>query len=434
MRLVWVPPGQFLMGAPVHEPDREMDEVQHQVTLTRGFWLGKFEVSNREFRAFRPAHRSWGMQGEKGEFNGDQQPVVCVDAADAKAFCRWAAQQTGRPIRLPTEAEWEYACRAGSTNAYGFGDDRRQWGDYAWIAANSGGHTQPVGLKKPNAWGLHDMHGNVAEWVHDFYTYYPGGPQTDPKGPAQSKSHAWRECSWSSQPFECRCATRDYSEPTYKSAALGLRVACDVNPAPEGQPATGSVSPADATVPGEPSRDHEGAVGRQNALPVRVRISNLTSRPQRAAPVTFGQAFCQGQFPPAVRVSAPHALASTQVFLLRLRVGLFTHAPDFDPRFATPYRLVVGEQGPDGKRVVYDDWKTLGCENAKLSKPDVPNYGNSYAYSARAALVCGVDGGFPAAREALAVLEAMLPGQREVMGREPYWAITPRGTHDAASR
>lgn len=116
-------------------------------------------------------------------------------------------------------------------------------------------------------------------------------------------------------------------------------------------------------------------------------------------------------------------------FLLRLRVGTLLHAPDFDPRLATPYRMVVGEQGPDGRPVVYDDWKVLGRENARLSKPDVPNYGNSYAYSARAALVCGVDGGFPGAREALAVLEGLLPGYRDVMAREPFWAIAP---HHAA--
>jgi len=114
-------------------------------------------------------------------------------------------------------------------------------------------------------------------------------------------------------------------------------------------------------------------------------------------------------------------------FLLRLRVGTLIHAPDFDPRLAMPYRLVVGEQGPDGKPAVYDDWKTLGRENARLSKPDVPNYGNSYAYSARAALVCGVDSGFANAREALAALEALLPGHRDVMAREPHWAIAPGG-------
>ena len=114
-------------------------------------------------------------------------------------------------------------------------------------------------------------------------------------------------------------------------------------------------------------------------------------------------------------------------FLLRLRVGALTHAPDFDPRLATPYRMVVGEQGGGGKPVVYQDWKTLSRENARLSKPEVPNYGCSYAYSARAAVICGLDGGFPKAREALRTLEELLPGHRQVMAREPFWAIAPGG-------
>jgi len=119
--------------------------------------------------------------------------------------------------------------------------------------------------------------------------------------------------------------------------------------------------------------------------------------------------------------------AGPRDFLLRLRVGALTNAPDFDPRLATPYRMVVGEQGPGGKPVVYEDWKTLSRENVRLIKPDVPNYGCSYAYSARAAVICGVDGGFPKAREALAVIESLLPGHRQVMAREPFWAIAPGG-------
>jgi hypothetical protein len=121
-------------------------------------------------------------------------------------------------------------------------------------------------------------------------------------------------------------------------------------------------------------------------------------------------------------------------FLLRLRVGLLTHAPDFDPRLAAPYRLVVGEKGPDGKPVIYEDWPTLGRENARLSKPGLDNCGGCYPYSARAALVCGVDGGFSGAREALAVLEALLPGHREIMAREPIWALAPRDTQPTAPR
>ena len=227
MRFVWCPPGKFVMGASPGDLYQGIDEKAHEVTLTRGFWLGKFEVANREFRQFRPAHRSWGVGGEKGEFNHDDQPVVCVDLADAEAFCRWLSQQTGRAFRLPTEAEWEYACRAGSTNRYCFGNDTNTLSDYGWYSANSGWVSHPIGLKKSNAWGLHDMHGNVAEWVSDWYGYYPGGPQTDPKGPPSGSQHCWRECSWSSKAFEARCSQRDRAVPAYKSAALGLRIVCE---------------------------------------------------------------------------------------------------------------------------------------------------------------------------------------------------------------
>lgn len=113
-------------------------------------------------------------------------------------------------------------------------------------------------------------------------------------------------------------------------------------------------------------------------------------------------------------------------FLLRMRVGLLTHAPDYDPLLATPYRLVVGEQTADKQVVFYEDWQQLGQENARLSKPELPNYGNSYAYSARAAVICGIDGGFPRAREALQWLDDHLPNQRQVLAENPAWAIMPR--------
>lgn len=118
--------------------------------------------------------------------------------------------------------------------------------------------------------------------------------------------------------------------------------------------------------------------------------------------------------------------AKPRDFLLRWRVGTLTHAPDFDPMLATPYRMAVGEKGPDGRNVVYEDWKKLGEENARLSKPELPNYGNSYAYSARAAVICGVDGRFPGAKEALQWLEANLSDHRRVMSQNPSWAIQPR--------
>ena len=113
-------------------------------------------------------------------------------------------------------------------------------------------------------------------------------------------------------------------------------------------------------------------------------------------------------------------------FLLRQRVGMLTNAPDFDPLLATPYRCVIGEKTPEGKIVFYEDWRKLGQENARLSKPEIPNYGCSYAYSARVAAICGVDSGFPQAAQAVEWLEDHLPNHREIMAREPYWAIAPR--------
>jgi hypothetical protein len=111
--------------------------------------------------------------------------------------------------------------------------------------------------------------------------------------------------------------------------------------------------------------------------------------------------------------------------LLRWRVGSLSNPGDFDPAMAAPYRMVVGRRGKNGQIIYYDDWKTLAAENARLYEPEMPNYGNSYAYSARAAVVCGVDGGFPRASEALGQIERLLPNHRQVMAREPFWAIRP---------
>lgn len=229
IELVYLPPGVYRRGSDPHEPDAGVDQQpKHTVTLTRGFWIGRYEVTNKQYRLFRPDHVSYGIGGERGEFNADNQPVVCVSYHDAVAFCRWASEQTGRVVRLPTEAEWEYACRAGTTTQFSFGDDYALLDEYGWYAGNSGGHSHPVGLKKPNPWGLHDIHGNVAEWVSDVFAYYPPGPLVDPTGPAGDGPRFWRECSWSSQPYEARCAQRSERGPAeHKAASLGFRVVCE---------------------------------------------------------------------------------------------------------------------------------------------------------------------------------------------------------------
>ncbi len=177
LELVWIPAGRFRMG------DEGADQVE--VTLSRGFWMGKYPVTQRQFEMVM------GKNPSHFQESGPDAPVDQVSWDEANAFCRRLTENLavlGRfselEYRLPTEAEWEYACRAGSRTRFCFGDSESQLGDYAWDAANSGGATHPVGQKKANAWGVHDLHGNVREWCQDWLHDYPQGPVTNPTGPA----------------------------------------------------------------------------------------------------------------------------------------------------------------------------------------------------------------------------------------------------------
>ena len=182
MKLAPIPPGKFLMGSPDNETGRNASEgPQHEVVLTGPFYMGVHDVTVGQFKAFvketgyqtekgggayRFADGSWQLDPlanwqNPGFEQSDDHPVVCVSWNDANAFCNWLSKKEKRMYQLPTEAQWEYACRAGTTTAYSFGDDPKDLGDYAWYQDNSGNHTHPVGGKKPNPWGLYDMHGNV---------------------------------------------------------------------------------------------------------------------------------------------------------------------------------------------------------------------------------------------------------------------------------
>ena len=184
--------------------------------------MSKYEVTQAQYKAVMGTNPSYRK--------GDNKPVESVSWHDAVAYCAKLTEQekaagrlpAGYEYRLPTEAEWEYACRAGTTTEYSFGNDENQLGAYAWY--NSIAPTHPVGQKKPNGWGLYDMHGNVWEWCLDWHGDYPGGSTADPQGPTVGTSCVRRGGRWGSPARYCRSATRDYSQPNFRHSGVGFRI------------------------------------------------------------------------------------------------------------------------------------------------------------------------------------------------------------------
>lgn len=241
MRFVLIPAGTFEMGSPETEPDRESDESLHAVTLTRPYYLQTTEVTNAQFRAFRAAHRSY-EQTPGQSLDGDDQPAGGVSWTDAQDFVAWLnAREPGRGYRLPTEAEWERACRAGTTTPYWWGPSvteaqREAMG--AWRKDSDRQLTTKVGTQPANPWGLHEVHGNVREWVSDVYTDqpYPPGSATDPTGaalpadlPIDRRSHIARGGGFADNANMMRSAFRAGLQGDDETRAyVGLRVAASV--------------------------------------------------------------------------------------------------------------------------------------------------------------------------------------------------------------
>jgi formylglycine-generating enzyme required for sulfatase activity len=219
MKMVLIRPGKFLMGSPDSEQDRYARECpQHAVTISNPFYLGATEVTQAQYQAV--------MGTNPSHFRGPTNPVETVSWYDAAEFCKKLAEKTGQPVRLPTEAEWEYASRAGSKTRFCSGDSDDELAKYAWHWGNSEWKPHPVGRKKPNAWGLYDMHGNVEEWCADWYGEYPKGPATDPSGPASGYARVVRGGSFfyvGTGPF--RCADRGSPAPAARNYTLGFRCA-----------------------------------------------------------------------------------------------------------------------------------------------------------------------------------------------------------------
>ena len=208
---VYIPGGSFMMGSP-KDVVRDNEHPQHKVTLD-GFWMSRYEVTQAQYEAV--------MGKNPSRFKGNDQPMDNVSWNDAAAFCDKLSARSGTTVRLPTEAEWEYACRAGSTTAYSFGDDASALSEYAWFAANAENKYHEVGLKKPNPWGLCDMHGNVAEWVldgykSDGYAEFTGTPAKPPLvAPREIYFRVVRGGSWRDKAPALRSAYRERSGPAW---------------------------------------------------------------------------------------------------------------------------------------------------------------------------------------------------------------------------
>ena len=271
MRLVQIPAGKFMMGTPATEKNRDKDEAQHEVTISKPFYIGVTHVTVDQFAAFvkdsgyktEAEKEGWGVGVEikngqliAAKMNGcswrkpsfDQKgdhPVVQVTWNDAKAFCDWLSKKSGKTVGLPTEAQWEYAGRAGTKTAYPWGDDPRDGKGWANCADQSHRRkvpnaptagaffswddgfvfTSPVASFKPNAFGLYDMVGNAWQWCEDRFGEYDKGAVTDPTGPASGGLRVLRGGSWGWDPRFCRTGGRSWSNPAIRFGRCGFRVA-----------------------------------------------------------------------------------------------------------------------------------------------------------------------------------------------------------------
>ena len=229
MKLVLTPKGTFMMGSPESEEARFEDETQHEVTISKDYYLGVHEVTQAQYEKVMGTKPSY-FQGDEIKGSSTNNPVESVSWLDAVEFCKKLSdlpeeKAAGRVYRLPTEAEWEYACRAGSKSAYSFGESSKSLGDYAWFDGNSNNQTHPVGEKKANAWGLYDMHGNVWEWCSDWYGEYPNGAVSDPVGPREGSDRVNRGGGWFIRAADCRSALRGRDYPSNRNDGHGFRVA-----------------------------------------------------------------------------------------------------------------------------------------------------------------------------------------------------------------
>ena len=228
LQMVWIPAGTFLMGRYANEQDAYSNEnPQHQVVLSQGVWMGKYVVTKEQWRTVMGTEP---RANRKYVSNAPKSPAVCITWDDVQVFIAKLNACTGKVFRLPYEAEWEYACRAGTTTRFYWGDDRELTAidAYAWWRGTAlltkEKYARPVGLKRPNPWGLFDMGSNVFEWCQDWYGVYPNGPVTDPTGPVSGIYRVQRGGSWIDYGNSCRSAHRIRETPSVAKIDAGFRL------------------------------------------------------------------------------------------------------------------------------------------------------------------------------------------------------------------
>jgi formylglycine-generating enzyme len=234
LELCRVPAGDFVMG----EDGSEADEHAHAVRIARDFCMSRYEITNEQYQRFLDDTGYQGVDQADGDYlkhmrsqvrsapRGPEYPVVCVSWLNARAFGAWVSMVSGRAARLPTEAEWERACRGGTRTRFYTGDQDADLLRAGWCGQNSEQTLHPVGKLEPNAYGLHDMHGNVWEWCQDWYgqSYYETSPVTDPQGPETGSGRVLRGGSWFLMPRYCRSANRDFRQQQFTNYVIGFRL------------------------------------------------------------------------------------------------------------------------------------------------------------------------------------------------------------------
>jgi formylglycine-generating enzyme required for sulfatase activity len=221
MKLAYIPPGAFTMGSPKTEPGRVANETERQVAFATGFRIGVTEVTQKEWRLIMGTNPAF--------FKGDDLPVDRITWREAVEYCRRLSEKEKKRYRLPTEAEWEYACRAGATTVYYSGGNEEALAEVGWYLRNSDNQSHPVGRKRPNQWGLYDMHGNVSEWCAARPDGGRGNSTSSQLDGEEKSLRDLRGGSWGLNATECRSASRLSNAGTFRYFDLGLRVVCELD-------------------------------------------------------------------------------------------------------------------------------------------------------------------------------------------------------------